>query len=99
MRNDGAAAPDSAFAASHSRRPTLTQEDLQRLVRCWVGLLKEAGLPPEEALIAVKELVRDTVVPRYSRYSGAADEGDVRIALVRDAAQVHRRLLRESSGA
>ena len=86
MRNDRAAALDSAFVVADSRRPTLTYGELQRLVQHWVGLLKEAGLPPEEALIAVKELVRDTIVPRYG-HAGAADEPDVRLALVCDAAQ------------
>ena len=56
-------------------------------MRHWVGMLKEAGFPPEEVLIAVKSLVRETIVPRYSGYAEGQDGTDSRIAFVRDAAQ------------
>jgi len=78
---------NSAVPLTDATRPTLTRSDLQRLVRYWVGMLKEAGLPPEEVLVAVKSLVHDTIVPRYGRYADPEDDADARIAFVRDAAQ------------
>ena len=88
------AVPDDRIDASNSAvpeidasRPTLTRAELQRLVRYWVGMLKEAGLPPEEVLVAVKSLVHDTIVPRYGRYADPDDNDNARIAFVRDAAQ------------
>ena len=87
MRNDSIDASKSAFVATESAQPALTRAELHRLVRYWVGMLKEAGLPPEEVLIAVKALVRDTIVPRYKCYADEADEQEARIAFVRDASQ------------
>ena len=68
-------------------RRTITRAELRRLVRYWAGLLKEAGLAPEEVLIAVKALVRETIVPRYERYADGEKDDVPRIAFVRDAAQ------------
>ena len=87
MCNDETDASNSALAVSDSPRPTLSHAELRRLVRYWVGMMKEAGLPPEEVLVAVKTLVRDTIVPRYGRYADGDDNTDTRVAFVRDAAQ------------
>ena len=85
--DEGIDVTSSVVPMTDTTRPTLTRSELHRLVRYWVGMLKEAGLPPEEVLIAVKSLVHDTVVPRYSRYADPADHADARIAFVRDASQ------------
>lgn len=87
MPSDRIVSSSSAVPVTDAARPTLTRSELQRLVRYWVGMLKEAGLPPEEVLVAVKSLVHDTVVPRYGRYADPEDDADARVAFVRDAAQ------------
>lgn len=87
MRKDSIDASKSAFVATDSAQSTLTRAELHRLVRYWVGMLKEAGLPPEEVLIAVKALVRDTIVPRYKCYADDANEQEARFAFVRDVSQ------------
>ena len=87
MRGDRIDASNPALAVTDSAHPTLTRAELQRLARYWTGTLKEAGLPPEEVLIAVKSLVRDTIVPRYRHYTDGNDDADARLAFVRDASQ------------
>ena len=66
MQSDISCTSSAISPVGLSRRPALTRAELRTLVRHWVGMLKEAGFPPEEVLIAVKSLVRETIVPRYS---------------------------------
>lgn len=87
MPNDRTDASNWALAATNSARLTLSHAQLRGLVRHWTDTMKEAGLPPEDALAAVKSLVRETIVPRYGRYADGKDDADARLAFVRDASQ------------
>ena len=87
MQSDSAISFSAVSQVGRSPRPALTHTELRTLVRHWVGMLKDAGFPPEEVLIAVKSLVRETIVPRYSGYAEGQDGTAARIAFVRDAAQ------------
>lgn len=87
VQPDGVVHSHVVSEAGKTPRPALTHAELRSLVRYWVGMLKGAGFPAEEVLIAVKSLVRETIVPRYSGYAEGHDETSARIAFVRDAAQ------------
>ena len=87
MPSDSTVTSSAVSQMGRSPRPALTHPELHTLVRHWVGMMKDAGFPPEEALIAVKSLVRETIVPRYSGYAEGHDGTNSRIAFVRDAAQ------------
>jgi hypothetical protein len=65
---------------------TLSKEELRSLVCEWTLTLKEEGFPPEKALVTVKTLVREAVLPHVSEYDRSALADD-RTALVVDASQ------------
>jgi len=86
MRSDGIDSSHPLYDARLSG-PTLTPDELRRLVREWVEELKESELPPEKVLVTVKTLVKETIVPRFARYADATDDTDGQIAFVRDASK------------
>jgi len=87
MQPESAVVSNLVSQVGVASRPTLTHAELQRLVRYWVAKLKGAGFLPEEVLIAVKSLVRETIVPHYTGYADETDQSDPGIAFVRDASQ------------
>jgi len=86
LRNDSIDSSNASYEARISG-PSLTHDELRRRVRDWVEELKESKLPPEKVLVTVKTLVKETVVPRFSRYADATDDSDGQIAFVRDASK------------
>ena len=87
MQSDNAVTSRAVSQVERPQRAPISHAELRALVRHWVAMLKEAGVAPEEVLIAVKSLVRETIVPRYSDYAEERDGTASPIAFVRDAAQ------------
>jgi hypothetical protein len=51
------------------------QEELRRAVRCFVARAKALGIPPQEVIVALKELLRCRAMPHLTQhdYTALAD--------------------------